>query len=76
MKATQTPPTTQLDKANSILVDLSVNVTSADRKEAMETWSESTVVQYLLGRGKKLDIALELIKFFRNRIEEREKLLA
>lgn len=73
MKATQI---TQLEKANTALTDLAVNVTTTDRNEAMKSWSEFTIVQYLTGKGKNLDTAMQLLKFFRNKIKEREKLIA
>lgn len=73
MKATQI---TQLEKANAALLDLAVNVTTTDRNEAMKSWSEFTIVQYLTGKGRNLDTAMQLLQFFRNRIKEREKLIA
>jgi hypothetical protein len=37
--------------------------------------SEATVIQYLNGEGKDLDKAMELLQFFRERIETRRKIL-
>ncbi|GAA4328228.1 hypothetical protein [Flaviaesturariibacter amylovorans] len=70
---------TQLDKANATLVALAAQVTTADRKAAMQELqigSRQTVFIYLKGKGKDLDTAVGLIRVFRRRIEERERELA
>jgi hypothetical protein len=64
---------TDLDLANDALAALKPNVTASDRKEAPV--AESTLIQYLNGSGKDLDTAMELLQYFRGRIEERRKLL-
>lgn len=67
---------TQLAKANSALVELSKNVSTQDRQEAMKQYSEFTIVQYLNGRGKNVDTAVTLLTFFRKRISDRDKAIA
>ena len=64
---------TDLELANETLVGLKANITSSDRKESPR--SEAIVVQYLKGEGKDLDTAMELIQFFRKRIENRRKVI-
>jgi predicted translin family RNA/ssDNA-binding protein len=68
--------TSQLERANEALTELASNVTTYDRQEAMKEYSEFTIVQYLKGRGKNLDMAMSLLQFFRKRIDGREKFLA
>lgn len=70
----QNTKVSQLDKANAALNDLAINVTSDDRKESGV--SEVTVVRYLKGEGKDLQTAMKLLKFFRDRIAQRDKELA
>ena len=65
---------TDLELANESLAELKPNVTASDRKEAPA--AESTVVQYLNGLGKDLDTAMELLQYFRGRIEGRRKVLS
>lgn len=62
---------TDLELANENLSELKPNVTTSDRKEAPA--SEATVIQYLNGLGKDLDTAMDLLRYFRGRIEERRK---
>lgn len=69
-------PQTQLEKANVALVSLAVNVTTSDREEAKKEYAESTIVQYLTGKGKNLDTAVAMLAFFRKRIAERDKVIA
>jgi hypothetical protein len=65
---------TDLDLANEALTELKPNVTATDRKDV--GFSERTVVVYLNGQGKDVRIAIELLKFFRERIEARRKIIA
>lgn len=67
---------TQLEKANGLLLDLAVNVTAEDRREAEKSRSQFTIVQYLNGRGTNLGTAMQLLEFFRTRIKERERKLS
>jgi hypothetical protein len=69
---------TQIDKANKALVDLRPNVSTQDRSDAVTQLGLSgpTVQRYLNGRATNLDTALNMIQFFRTRIEKREKVLA
>lgn len=64
---------TDLQVANEALVALSVNVSASDRQECPS--SEVTIVKYLKGEGKDLDTAMKLLQFFRQRIENRRKVL-
>lgn len=66
----------QLQQANEQLIGLGSDVTTNDRQEAMNTYSEFTVYQYLKGRGKSLDTAIKLLQFFKKRIEDRNKVLS
>lgn len=65
----------QLQKANSILVELSGNVSTSDRKAAISEGilSEPHLIRYLKGNGTDLDIAMSLVRFFRKKIEDRER---
>jgi hypothetical protein len=68
----------QLDQANAVLIDLSKNVTTDDRKAiiAEGILSEPHVIRYLKGNGTDLDTAMNLIRFIRKRIEERARELS
>lgn len=72
------PLATQLDKANSLLTDLAINVSSHDRKAIVDEGilSEPHMIKYLKGNGTDLDTAMNLIRFIRKRIEDREKELS
>lgn len=75
----QNTTNSQLEQANTLLKELSVNVTTSDRKAAQvkrNGYSRFTIGTYLKGEGKDLDIALDLLKFFRKRIEDRDRELA
>jgi hypothetical protein len=67
----------QIDRANNILLQLKPNVTAQDREDAQKELNlgEATVNRYLLGEGRKVETALDLIEFFQKRIEDREKKL-
>jgi hypothetical protein len=52
---------------------LSKSVTRSDRQLALVKYSHFTVSQYLNGKGKNLDTAMDLLSLFRGRIEERGK---
>lgn len=57
---------------------MSHNITASDRDAAKDSGvvkSQTTVSTYLNGGGKDLDVAMSLIQFFKNRIEEREEIL-
>lgn len=66
----------QLERANEALVELAPSITTSDRQDAMLTYSEFTVIQYLKGRGKNLDTAMKLLELFRKRIENRDQAIA
>lgn len=67
---------TQQQQANEALMALAINVSTSDRKEALNSYSEFTIIQYLKGRGKDLDTAMALLEFFRKRIADRNKVIA
>lgn len=76
MKSTrQNKTNTQLDKANKVLKELAVNVTTEDRLAARKKLklSRYTIGYSLKGDAKDLDTATNLIRFFRQRIEDRDK---
>jgi hypothetical protein len=68
----------QLQRANSVLTELSGNVSTEDRKAAINEGilSEPHLIKYLKGNGTDLDTAMNLIRFIRKRIEGREKELS
>jgi hypothetical protein len=68
---------TQIEKAAAILKELYPNITATDRDEATKELelSEPTVNRYLTGHVKKVETAIDLIEFFKKRINEREKKL-
>lgn len=68
-----TTQTGQLEQANEALVSLAQNVAPSDRSAARDKYSDYTIVQYLAGRGKNLDTAMDLLRLFRERIELRNK---
>jgi hypothetical protein len=65
---------TDLELANEQLQALKPNITSSDRKDCPR--SEAIIVQYLKGEGKDLDTAMELLQFFRQKIEDRRKVIS
>jgi hypothetical protein len=68
----------QLERANETLLRLAASVSASDRKEAITElgFTELTIINYLKGRGKKVDTGVKLIEFFKKRIEKRERLIA
>ena len=71
MKNKESKKVSQLDRANEALKELKQNVTSEDRKDC--GFSEPIIVAYLKGEGRDLATAMTLLRFFRKRINEREK---
>lgn len=65
---------TDLERANDALIALKPNVTAADRKE--NGYSQPLMTRYLNGQGKDLTVAIELLEFFRRKIEARRKIIA
>lgn len=65
---------TDLERANEALAALKPNVTAADRNDSGRNWR--TIRDYLNGQGTDLEIAVELLQFFRERIENRRKIIA
>ena len=74
MKPEQKLVKSDLEQANEALAALKSSVTAADRKDS--GYSEPTVVQYLNGQGTILNTAVELLEFFRERINQRRKIIA
>lgn len=68
---TQNTKVSQLDKANAALRGLAHDVTTEDRAKA--PLSQPMVVAYLKGEGKDLGTAMDLLRYFRKRIADREK---
>lgn len=68
----------QLEEANEALIALLPNIAASDRVAAQKSYSRSrmTIHTYLKGQGKELDTAIELLEFFRRRIEKRAKVIA
>lgn len=66
-------PKTDLEAANEALAEMAPNISASDRREA--PGSVATIVKYLKGDGKDLDTAMELLQFFRKRIEDRRKVI-
>lgn len=68
----------QIGAANETLTDLRLNITAKDRAAAQKELdlSEPTITRYLNGKAKRIEVAINLIKFFRERIAERERELA
>ncbi len=66
----------QIELAIEALVALKPDITSKDRQEAQDKWSENTIVNYLNGRGKDVDTAVELLQFFKGRIDKRAEAIA
>lgn len=64
---------TDLQLANERLSDLKPNVTRKDIDES--PWAEPTIKRYLIGGGKKLDVAAAMLTYFRGRIEDRRSLI-
>lgn len=74
----QSIPQLQIIAALNRLSELSANISDEDRELAAKKIgiSKRTIARYEKeGTGKNLDTAMALMKFFRNRIEEREKLI-
>lgn len=69
--------TSQLDRANNVLLELKRDVTTQDRDEAQRELNlgQATVNRYLIGEGKKIDVAMLLIEFFQKRISDRDRKL-
>lgn len=77
-KENQSTTLTQIDKANETLASLRPNVSTQDREAAVQELklSTPTISRYLNGDAKRLDKAISIIRFFRNRIEKRDRELA
>ncbi len=65
----------QISTANNILKQLRTNITAQDKEAAIQglELGEATVTRYLNGEAKKIETALDLIKFFRGRIADRDR---
>lgn len=58
-----------------VLKSLSLNVTSEDRQAAEDELgvSKSTQSRYLNGNVKKINVAVDLIRFYKNQIRKRKQ---
>lgn len=65
----------QRKRLNEVLDKIVDDVTADDRKAAMEAFkmAKSTLSMYLNGRGTNNDTIADLIAFFRDRINQRDK---
>ena len=72
--ARQSNANTPLIKASTVLTELARHVTADDRKAAINEfgYNRMTIRYYLKGQVNDIDIAMNMIRFFRKRIEERE----
>lgn len=68
---------TQLERVSQELAGLNADITEQDRKEYMETSGASRTLlsNYMNCKAYNLDKAIEMLLFFRKKIEEREKLI-
>ncbi len=69
---------TQAERLSGELLAIKPDITTADRKalENAEGYTRSTISDYLNGRGKDNDTSVKMLAFFRERIAEREKMIA
>lgn len=67
----------QKEKIAALLIELNKNVTEKDRADFMaeKKITNVTLSHYMNGRVANVDLAMEMLLFFRNKIEEREKLI-
>ncbi len=70
--------TTQLSKAKASLAAMLPSITAEDRAQAIKDLgtTKETLSRYLTGQARSLDTAIRFIKFFKKRIEERDKVLS
>ena len=69
---------TQFQRLTEVLGSLKVDVTTDDRNLAATKFKvhERTVTNYLNAQGSSSDLTANLITFFKNRIAERDKVIA
>ena len=69
---------TQAKRFGKVLMDLKPDVTEDDRKAAIKETgvTHATIVAYLKGNVRNNDLAASLIGIFRQRISDREKVIA
>lgn len=78
MKQQQDTKPSQLERALSVLAEMSPNITQEDKAYAVQQLDmdyRSLLRYWGEGTGKNLDTAVALIKVFKKRIEDREKLI-
>jgi hypothetical protein len=70
--------TTQLSKAKASLAAMLPSITAEDRAEAIKELgtTKETLSRYLTGNARSVDTSIRFIKFFKKRIEDREKVLS
>lgn len=76
MKSQQKPNGAQQRKLGLMLKKLALDVTPDDKKQAEKKWSKNSIGIYLSGDVKNNDTAVAMIKFFKERIKNRELELA
>ncbi len=72
------PPKQQVQKIREYLSRLAINVTAEDRSLAVTAFdiTKGTLSKYLNGNPTNNDLAIELIKFLKERIDAREQKIA
>ena len=78
MNQQQDTKISQLERALSVLAEMSPNITQDDKAFAAKELGmkyRSLAMYWTEGVGKNLDTAISLIRVFKKRIEDREKLI-
>lgn len=73
--ATETPKITQRERLAAELVAIKEDITATDRKEYLSNHAtkKGTLSMYLNGDVRDNDKAVEMLKFFRERIAKRDQ---
>lgn len=68
---------TQKERVASELMEINKDLTEKDRADFRdeERVSGTTLSLYMNGKVANIDLAIKMLLFFRNRIQEREKLI-
>ena len=68
---------TQLERTNEELAKLNENITEQDRKDYMDLTgvSRTLLSNYMNNKAYNLDRAIDMLVYFRAKVEEREKVL-
>lgn len=67
----------QKDRISKLLMELNTKITESDRDDFFKkkNISKVTISNYMNGKGSNIDTAMEMLLFFRKKIEDREKLI-